>query len=107
MIRPDPARRKSMLATPVRWLFRAASALALVATGGLAGCDEDHAPAPQAQSAPSPPPPPVDQAPASGPTAGGAGQPGSALGGAKRAGQNTADKIGERQQELEDALDEN
>jgi hypothetical protein len=80
-------------------------AVALVLATAPAGCYEEHQPPPPTQ-APSPPAP-VDQPPAGGRASGAGGQPGSALGGARQAGHNTVDRIQERQDELEKALEEN
>ena len=81
---------------------------ATLVVGLAAGCYEEHATTPQAQQQPpasAPQPDTTGQQPRSGSLAGGA-PGGSARAGAKRAAQNTVDRIGQRQQELEKALED-
>ncbi len=79
-------------------LSRGLILVALLAAIG--GCYEEE-PAPRAAAAPAPaasqPAPPTGGGPASG---------GNAYGGAKRAAQNTVDKVQERQQEVEKAAND-
>jgi hypothetical protein len=71
----------------------------------MGGCYEEHAATPEPQ--PVPEPAPVEQ-PASGRGSATevASPPGSALGGARRAAQNTVDDIEQRQRELEKSLED-
>jgi hypothetical protein len=64
------------------------------------GCYEEQPP-PPAKAASNPAP-----APGKGPAGGGQAGGGNAYGGAKRAAQNTADKIQQRQEEVEKAANE-
>jgi hypothetical protein len=80
-------------------LGSAATAAAVIVLALMSGCYEEL----EAVDQPSPPPPAADDEPpvrqAREPT-----RPG--LSGAKRAAQNTADKVQQRQQEIEEAIED-
>jgi hypothetical protein len=94
-----------MGSTMLRRLLRPTSLAILLAAGVAGGCYEETTPAPQSQSA-APPAPPEQPAPSGAPT-GVDEQPGSAYAGAVGAAHNTVDRIEQRQQELEKALEDN
>ena len=88
----------------MRRISRGLAAGTLMTVGVAGGCYEETAPAPQAQSA-QPPAPPQEPQPGT-PSPGSYDEPAPSYSGARGAAQRTADRIGERQQELEEALDE-
>lgn len=94
-----------MGSTLLRRLFRPTALVVLLATGIAGGCYEETTPAPQSQSA-APPAPPEQPAP-SGAQTGMDGQPSPSYSGAVGAAHNTVDRIEQRQQELEKALEDN
>jgi hypothetical protein len=85
-------------------LPRGLAVLVVVTACALGGCYEETAPPQQAQSAQPPAPP--EQPTGGPPTTGMDNQPAPSYSGAQGAAQRTADRIGQRQQELEDALNE-
>lgn len=82
----------------------AAAALAVAATTAMIGCYQDYEPAPQAVQ--TPPQPQQAKAASQRPSAGIENTPRPSLFGAKRAAQNTVDRIEQHQQELKKAMDD-